>query len=151
MRPPRPISRRAFRLLSRGVLLACLLLIPLTAYFGLTLALPGGLKIALYGGSLNIQRFAALTQPLDLFFYPNHGALWWLPSVSFPPAAAPGAPLRFEVILPLWIPALLALAASLAASRSTPDPRLCPHCGYPVASLPPSTPCPECGHPLTPS
>lgn len=142
-----PSAWRRLHRMSAACLLLLLTLLPITAYFGVTLALPGGLKIALYGGSLNIQRFAQLDQPLDLFVYPNPGAFWSLPALSLPPSAAPGAPFRFELILPLWLPASLALSILLLASAMlrTPIPGLCAHCRYPRSDLPPTAPCPECG------
>jgi hypothetical protein len=59
--------------------------------------------------------------------------------------------------LPLWIPALIALALTFAAWRShgrtNRGASLCPSCNYDLSGLPPGSPCPECAgnpHPSAP-
>lgn len=48
--------------------------------------------------------------------------------------------------IPLWLPTLLlTIPTTLLFLKRRRAPGLCPHCSYPLSSLPPNSPCPECG------
>lgn len=80
-------------------------------------------------------RFTGDARPLVL------GTAWW---IRWDVSASRG-----QVLVPLWIPAGLGLAAAGWARRAQHRTRLtagqCPKCEYDRSTLPPTAPCPECG------
>ncbi len=72
----------------------------------------------------------------------------WVPKAIRIPARNGGG---VAVLLPLWLPGVLGLAAALLGWRLFPrlDSSRCSSCRYPLTGLGPQTSrCPECGHPL---
>lgn len=81
---------------------------------------------------------------MELLWHPRASLNWWF-SWAFGAAG-------FQVMIPLWFPALLSLFATALAWRAdakhTCRARLghCTECGYDRAGLAPVAPCPECGN-----
>jgi hypothetical protein len=126
------------------------LALPLTLLGGVTLALPGGLRVAAYGGSMNVQRLPSnASQSAAIYVYGNEvGATWWLPEFSMYPVGAFGAGFAgFEAIIPLWMSALVcgALGAVGVWKCRPPLVGVCRRCRYDLDGLPYSAICPECG------
>ncbi len=137
--------------LGRSGAVAFGLLWPLTMLGGVTLAGPGGLKVAMYGGSLNVQWMSVQSgQGLAVHTYTNAvGARWWLPSVESFNGVVSGTTLStLQVILSLWIIALLAaLVGGLGMWKCRPPlVGVCRSCRYDLSASPADLPCPECGH-----
>jgi len=90
-------------------------------------------------GRLTIAR-SRTRNPESFYIAANSEGLRWSPALRYSALA------DWSVTIPLYIPLALTVAWSLrawGAVRSRPNS--CPSCGYPRASLPPSSPCPECG------
>lgn len=129
---------------------------PLTLLGGVTLALPGGLRVAAYGGSLNVQHLSAnASQSAAVHMYGNKvGAVWLLPEFSVYPVGAFGAGFAgFEAIIPFWMPALMCAAVGAVGvwKCRTLLVGVCRHCRYNLDGLPDAAVCPECGRHIAPA
>lgn len=123
---------------------------PLTLLGGVTIALPGGLRVAAYGGSLNVGRLSAdASQSAAIYVYGNGvGASWWLPEFSVYPVGAFGAGFAgFEAMIPLWMTALACGAVGAVGVWKCRPPLVgvCRRCRYDLDGLPDAAVCPECG------
>jgi hypothetical protein len=117
---------------------------------GATLAVPGGLKVALYGGAMSMQWLAPPgATPPGLYTYANAvGAFWWLPSFErYIPPATGGAGAHVQLILPLWTLAIaMACIGAVGVWKCRPAKiGLCKECDYDLSGTPGVERCPECG------
>ncbi len=119
---------------------------------GVTLIAPGGFRAAIHGGSLNLCRATPPdpAYPHGVYTFENNGALWLLPEVRWWPSVTAGVRTsRIDIIMPLWVIAVVAGVIGAAGARKCRPPRigLCRNCDYDLSGTPETEPCPECGVP----
>ena len=131
---------------------ACItgLIWPLTFAWGCTLSCPGGVRLALYGGSLNFV-WSSVSTATDLgvhLYQTPPGAAWWWPQLQVLSKLAPQSSFQAaELFMPLWLVALGFAALGVIGSWYARPPLegVCRACQYQLSGLPGAGQCPECG------
>ena len=80
-----------------------------------------------------------------LLFKTGEKFVWWPAQGIY--VASPSYVICYELLVPLWLPGLVAGAAAIALRLlASPITGHCVKCRYDLRATPPGRPCPECGH-----